>query len=79
MSEHEETTDRAKRYESLAVGYAKKAQQGDAGAAAMAQTFASLAVSARIERMNWRMRVLGDQLGDVKASMDLLRRKLPDR
>ncbi|MFB7918143.1 hypothetical protein [Streptomyces sp. NPDC056061] len=79
MPEHEEAVERAKRYESLAVSYAKKAQQGDAGAAVMAQTFASLAVAARMERADYRMRVLGDQLGDVKKAMDLLRRKLPDR
>ncbi|MEU8509248.1 hypothetical protein AB0C40_32040 [Streptomyces brevispora] len=36
-------------------------------------------LAARMERMDWRMRVLGDQLGDVKKAMDLLRRKLPDR
>ncbi|MFM9699346.1 hypothetical protein [Streptomyces europaeiscabiei] len=37
------------------------------------------AVVARMERMDWRMRVLGDQLTDMKKSMDLLRRKLPER
>lgn len=37
------------------------------------------AVAARMERMDWRMRVLGDQLADMKKSMDLLRRKLPER
>ncbi len=28
---------------------------------------------------DWRMRVLGDQLGDVKKAMNDLRRKLPER
>jgi hypothetical protein len=28
--------------------------------------------------MQWRMRVLGDQLEDVKKPMDSLRRKLPE-
>ncbi|MDX3209108.1 hypothetical protein PV728_43730 [Streptomyces europaeiscabiei] len=79
MTAHEEATERAKRYERLAVSWAKKAQEGDAGAAQLAQTFASLAVAARMERMDWRMRVLGDQVADVKKSMDLLRRKLPER
>ncbi|MCX4902397.1 MULTISPECIES: hypothetical protein [Streptomyces] len=79
MTAHEEATERAKQYERLARVNAKKAQEGDAGAAQLAQTFASLAVAARMERMDWRMRVLGDQLGDMKKSMDLLRRKLPER
>lgn len=79
MSAHEEVTERAKQYEKLARVYAKKAQEGDAGAAQLAQSFASLAVAARMELMDWRMRVLGDQLGDVKKSMDGLRRKLPER
>ncbi|MGW2183977.1 hypothetical protein ACWCXX_39615 [Streptomyces sp. NPDC001732] len=79
MTAHEEAVERAKRFERLAVVWAKKAQEGDAGAAGLAQAFASLAVAARMERMDWRMRVLGDQLGDVKKSTDSLRRKLPDR
>lgn len=85
MTEHEDTTEyesaleRAKRYEAMAARYAKKAMEGDAGAAQLAQTFASLAVAARMQRMDWRMRVFGDQLEDVKKSMDLLRRKLPER
>ena len=79
MTEHEEAAERAKRYEGAAASYAKKAMEGDAGAAQLAQTFASLAVSARMQHMDWRMRVLGDQLGDVKKSMDSLRRKLPER
>ncbi|WP_333745744.1 hypothetical protein [Streptomyces sp. IBSBF 2950] len=79
MTEHEEATERAKRYEGAAARYAKKAMEGDAGAAQLAQTFASLAVAARMQHMDWRMRVLGDQLGDVKESMDKLRRKLPER
>ncbi|MEU9189442.1 hypothetical protein AB0D14_33855 [Streptomyces sp. NPDC048484] len=79
MTEHEDAMERAKRYEGVAARYAKKAMEGDAGAAQLAQTFASMAVAARMELMNWRMRVLGDQLGDVKKSMDLLRRKLPER
>lgn len=45
----------------------------------MAQAFASMAVAARMERLEWRMRVLGDQLEDVKVAMNGLRRKLPDR
>jgi len=79
MTEHEDAVKRAKRYEAMAARYVKKAMEGDAGAAQLAQTFTSLAGAARMERMDWRMRVLGDQLGDVKKSMDLLRRKLPDR
>ncbi|WP_331757413.1 hypothetical protein OH736_45095 (plasmid) [Streptomyces sp. NBC_01650] len=85
MTEHEGATEyegaveRAKRYEAMAARHVKKAMAGDAGAAQLAQTFASLAVAARMERADWRMRVLGDQLGDVKKSMDLLRRKLPER
>uniref|UniRef100_UPI003F4918B8 hypothetical protein n=1 Tax=Streptomyces achromogenes TaxID=67255 RepID=UPI003F4918B8 len=79
MTEHEGTLERAKRYEGFAARYAKKAMEGDAGAAQLAQTFASLALSARMERMDWRMRVLGDQLADVKKAMDGLRRKLPER
>ncbi|MFD3678594.1 hypothetical protein [Streptomyces sp. NPDC058613] len=85
MTEHEDETEyegaveRAKRYEAMAARYVKKAVAGDAGAAQLAQTFASLAAAARMERMDWRMRVLGDQLGDVKKAMDGLRRKLPDR
>jgi hypothetical protein len=79
MTEHDDAVERAKRYERAAASYARKATEGDLGAAQLAQTFASLAVAARMERMAWRMRVLGDQLGDVKKSMDLLRRKLPER
>ena len=79
MTEHEDAAERAKRYEGVAALYAKKAIAGDTGAAQLAQAFASLAVAARMERADWRMRVLGDQLGDVKKAMDLLRRKLPDR
>lgn len=79
MTEHEDAVARAKRYEAMASRYIKKAMEGDAGAAQLAQTFASPAVAARMERVDWRMRVLGDQLGDVKKSMDLLRRKLPER
>ncbi|MDX2531463.1 hypothetical protein [Streptomyces europaeiscabiei] len=37
------------------------------------------AIAARMVRMGWRMPVLGDQLTDVKKSMDLIRRKLPER
>ncbi|WP_406011689.1 hypothetical protein OG520_00175 [Streptomyces sp. NBC_00984] len=77
MTAHEEATERAKQYERFARVYAKKAQEGDAGAAQLARAFASLAVAARMERMDWRMRVLGDQLEDVKKSMDGLRRKCP--
>ena len=85
MTEHDDApeykaaVERAKQYEARAVRYVKKAMAGDAGAAQMAQTFASLTAAARMERMDWRMRVLGDQLEDVKKSMDLLRRKLPER
>ncbi|MDW8805924.1 hypothetical protein P1P68_14300 [Streptomyces scabiei] len=85
MTEHDDApeykaaVERAKQYEAMAVRYVKKAMAGDAGAAQMAQTFASLTAAARMERMDWRMRVLGDQLEDVKKSMDLLRRKLPER
>lgn len=85
MTEHEDATEyegaveRAKRYEAMAARYVKKAMAGETGAAQLAQTFASLAVAARMERMDWRMRVLGDQLGDVKKAMDGLRRKLPER
>ncbi|MFD5617058.1 hypothetical protein [Streptomyces yangpuensis] len=78
-TEHEGAVERAKRYEAMAARYVKKSMAGDAGAAQLAQTFASLAAAARMERMDWRMRVLGDQLGDVKKAMDLLRRKLPER
>ncbi|GCB42892.1 hypothetical protein [Streptomyces sp. NL15-2K] len=45
----------------------------------MAQTFAALAMSARMEHMQWRLRVHGDQLEDVKKAMDSLRRELPER
>lgn len=79
MTEHEGAVARAKRYEAMAARYVKKAMAGDADAAQLAQTFASLAAAARMERMDWRMRVLGDQLGDVEKAMNLLRRKLPDR
>ncbi|MFJ9344348.1 hypothetical protein ACIRP0_34470 [Streptomyces sp. NPDC101733] len=85
MTEHDDETeyksaaDRAKRYEAMAGRYIKKAMAGDAEAAQPAQTFASLAAAARMERMDWRMRVLGDQLEDVKKAMDNLRRKLPER
>lgn len=79
MAEYESALERAKRYEGMAARYIKKALAGDTGAAQLAQTFASLAAAARMERMDWRMRVLGDQLGDVKKAMDLLRRKLPER
>ncbi|MFE5098153.1 hypothetical protein ACFRCI_50130 [Streptomyces sp. NPDC056638] len=74
-----DASQRATTYERMAVGWTKKAQEGHAGAAELAQTFAALAMSARMEHMQWRMRVLGDQLEDVKKSMDGLRRKLPDR
>ncbi|MFD9428087.1 MULTISPECIES: hypothetical protein [unclassified Streptomyces] len=85
MTEHEDATEyegaveRARRYEAMAARYVKKAMAGDAGAAQLAQTFGSLAVAARMERMDWRMRVLGDQLGSVEKAMNLLRRKLPER
>ncbi|MGV9933992.1 hypothetical protein ACWDY4_25980 [Streptomyces olivaceoviridis] len=78
MTTHE-AVERAKRFEGLAVEWAKKAQEGHPGAAELAQTFGSMAVAARMEHMQWRMRVLGDQLEDVKKSMDGLRRKLPER
>ena len=76
---HEEATERAKQHERLARVYAKRAEEVDAGAAQLAQTFGSLAVAARMERMDWRMRVLGDQLAAVEKSMGLLRRELPER
>ncbi|MEU0640463.1 hypothetical protein ABZ649_05420 [Streptomyces albidoflavus] len=86
MTEHDSdapefkaAVERAKQYEAMASRYVKKALAGEAGAAQMAQTFASLAAAARMERLDWRMRVLGDQLGDVKKAMDGLRRKLPER
>ncbi|MFF5442191.1 hypothetical protein [Streptomyces achromogenes] len=78
-AEHESAVERARRYEGMAARYVKKAMAGEAGAAQLAQTFASLAAAARMERMDWRMRVLGDQLEDVKKAMDGLRRKLPER
>ncbi|MFD8263877.1 hypothetical protein ACFV19_34515 [Streptomyces griseoluteus] len=66
MTAHDEATkregavERAKRYEGMAARYIKKAM---AGAAQLAQTFASLTAAARMERLDWRMRGLGDQLG----------------
>ncbi|MFD8384974.1 hypothetical protein ACFV2X_41740 [Streptomyces sp. NPDC059679] len=74
-----EASKRAIGYEKMALGWAKKAQEGRAGAAELAQTFATLAMSARMEHMQWRMRVLGDQFEDVKKSMGSLRRKLPEQ
>ncbi|SEE44323.1 hypothetical protein SAMN05216483_6233 [Streptomyces sp. 2131.1] len=62
-----------------ALGYAKKAGDGDADAAQPARSLASLAAAARMERLDWRMRVLGDQLDDVKKAVDRLRLKLPER
>ncbi|MCP3770668.1 MULTISPECIES: hypothetical protein [unclassified Streptomyces] len=41
--------------------------------------FGSLAAAARMEHLQWRMRVLGDQMEDVKKSVDGLCRKLPAR
>lgn len=85
MTQHEDApedmgaVERAKRYEAMALRYGKKAMAGDAGAAQLAQTFASLAVAARMEHADWRMRALGDLLDDVKQAMNLLRRKLPER
>ncbi|MFF7189576.1 hypothetical protein ACFZAR_31070 [Streptomyces sp. NPDC008222] len=55
-TEYEASVERAKRYEAMAARYVKKAMEGDGGAAQLAQTFASLAVAARMERMDWRMR-----------------------
>ncbi|WP_328380773.1 hypothetical protein OHB13_38585 (plasmid) [Streptomyces sp. NBC_00440] len=78
MATHE-AVERAKRFEGLALGWAKKAQEGHPGAVELAQTFGSLAAAARMEHMTWRMRVLGEQLEGVQTSMDSLRRKLPDR
>ncbi|MFG2440969.1 hypothetical protein [Streptomyces sp. NPDC048508] len=77
--EYKAALERAKQYEEMAARYVKKALAGEAGAAQMAQTFASLAATARMERLDWRLRVLGDQLGDVEMAMTLLRRKLPER
>ncbi|MFI0264983.1 hypothetical protein ACH4OW_39005 [Streptomyces sp. NPDC017056] len=83
MTEHEGAVERAKQYEGAAARYAKKAMEGDAGAAQLAQTFASLVVAARVERLDWRMRVLSERLEEdmknVKKSMDLLRLELPER
>ncbi|MEU8764616.1 hypothetical protein [Streptomyces sp. NPDC048659] len=85
MTDHDDepeftaAVERARRYEAMAVRYVKKALSGEAGAAQVAQTLASLAAAARMERLDWRMRVLGDQLEDVKKGMDGLRRKLPER
>ncbi|MCF2131075.1 hypothetical protein L1I79_32320 [Strepomyces sp. STD 3.1] len=77
--EHKPAVERARQYEAMASRYVKKALAGEAGAVQMAQTFASLAVAARMERLDWRLRVLGDQFGDVQKAMDGLRRKLPER
>ncbi|WP_299542442.1 hypothetical protein [uncultured Streptomyces sp.] len=77
--EYTAAVERAKQYEAMAVRYVKKALACDAGAAQLAQTFASLAAAARMERMDWRLRVLGDQLGGVEKATGLLRRKLPER
>jgi hypothetical protein len=74
-----EALKRAEGYEKMALIWAKRAQEGQAGAAQLAQTYASLAMSARMQHMQWRLRVHGDQLEDVKKSMDMLRRKLPER
>ncbi|MCF3180039.1 hypothetical protein IPZ70_08800 [Streptomyces polychromogenes] len=79
VTEYKNALERAKHYEGMASRYVKKAMAGEAGAAQLAQTFASLALAARMERADWRMRVLGDQLGDVKKAMDKLRSKLPER
>ncbi|MEU6314036.1 hypothetical protein [Streptomyces sp. NPDC047014] len=85
MTEHDDATEcksaleRAKHYEGMAARYVKKAMAGEAGAAQLAQTFASLAVAARMERADWRMRVLGDEVRDMKTAIDKLRRKLPER
>ncbi|OAR22802.1 hypothetical protein A8W25_24840 [Streptomyces sp. ERV7] len=70
------SAEAGKRFEGMAARYVNKAL---AGAAQLAQTFASLAVAARMERMDWRMRVLGCQLGGVETAMTLLRHKLPER
>ncbi|MCQ8836401.1 hypothetical protein [Streptomyces malaysiensis] len=78
MAENE-ASKRAIGYERMALGWAKKAQEGHAGAAELAQTFATPAMAARMEHMQWHMRALGDQLEDVKKSMDNLRRKLLER
>ncbi|MFI2241110.1 hypothetical protein [Streptomyces chrestomyceticus] len=66
MTEHEGAVERAKQYEGAAARYAKKAMEGDAGAAQLAQTFASLAVAARMERLDWRMRVPTLTIADPK-------------
>ncbi|MEU1090914.1 hypothetical protein ABZ401_29580 [Streptomyces sp. NPDC005892] len=79
MAVHE-AVERAKEFERLAVHWARNANEGGPPeAAALAQTFGSLAAAARMEHMASRMRVLGEQLEAVKGSMDTLRRKLPDR
>ncbi|MDV7220424.1 hypothetical protein [Streptomyces prunicolor] len=74
-----EASERAKQYERLAIAWAKKAEEGHPGAAEMAQTFATLANSARLEHMQWRLGVLGEQLNDVREGMGRLTRKLPER
>ncbi|GAA4340749.1 hypothetical protein GCM10023086_76490 [Streptomyces venetus] len=74
-----EAPKRAEGYEKMALIWAKRAQEGQVGAAQLAQTYASLAMSARMQHMQWRLRVHGGQLEDMKKSMDMLRRKLPDR
>ncbi|MGW5136194.1 hypothetical protein [Streptomyces sp. NPDC004135] len=74
-----EAPKRAEGYEKMALIWSKRAQEGQEGAAQLAQTFASLAMSARMEHLQWRLRVHGDQFEDVKKSMDMLRRKLPER
>ncbi|SEE48903.1 hypothetical protein SAMN05216483_6380 [Streptomyces sp. 2131.1] len=79
MTVRASAVERAMRYEAAAARYAKKAMEGDAGAAQPAQTFASLAVAARMEHMDRRMRVLGDQLEDLWKAVGGLRRKLPER
>lgn len=74
-----EASKRAIGNEKTALDWAKKAQEGHAGAAELTQTFATPAMSARMEHMQWRIRVLGDQLGDVKKSTDSLHRKPPEQ
>ncbi|WP_181792718.1 hypothetical protein [Streptomyces sp. WELS2] len=61
---------RAAQFERLALARAGTAGRGQPGAAELAQAFATLAVAARLDHLQRRLSVVGDQLNAIKSGLE---------
>ncbi|MDT9686487.1 hypothetical protein RND61_31140 [Streptomyces sp. TRM76323] len=70
------SAERAAQFERLALDWAGKAGLGQPGAAELAQAFATLAVAARLDHLQRRLSVIGDQLNATKSGLEHVARGL---